>query len=111
MSAVDLSRFRNDWYRPGRSRFTQAAWFFLGAPILRFPVFPFSWLRRGLLRLFGARVDEDSCACVLRLRVRDEIGVQHRHHQNITQGSRLIANVDMRWGTQLPICRKLQSSE
>lgn len=56
MSAVDLSRFRNDWYHPGRSRFVQAAWFLVGAPILRFPLLPFSRLRCGLLRVFGAHI-------------------------------------------------------
>jgi putative colanic acid biosynthesis acetyltransferase WcaF len=56
MSSVDLGAFRNDWYRPGRSRLVQMAWFFLGAPLLRLTVLPFSGVRRGLLRLFGAHI-------------------------------------------------------
>ena len=53
---VDLSRFNNSWYRPGRSKLTQAAWFFLGLPILRSSMIPSSGLRVRLLRLFGASI-------------------------------------------------------
>ena len=56
MSAVDLSRFDNTGYCPGRSRLTQAAGFFLGLPVLRSTLLPSSRLRVSLLRLFGARV-------------------------------------------------------
>ncbi|HLK62883.1 MAG TPA: WcaF family extracellular polysaccharide biosynthesis acetyltransferase [Bryobacteraceae bacterium] len=56
MSAVDLSAFHNEWYRPGRSRLVQAAWFFLGSPLVRFPLLPLSGARLAVLRLFGARI-------------------------------------------------------
>ncbi|MGD0199892.1 MAG: WcaF family extracellular polysaccharide biosynthesis acetyltransferase [Bryobacteraceae bacterium] len=56
MTDIRLSDFRNDWYQPGRPRVVQAAWFFLGLPLLRCPLLPFSRPRRGLLRLFGAKV-------------------------------------------------------
>jgi putative colanic acid biosynthesis acetyltransferase WcaF len=56
MSSVDLSTFRNGWYRPGRSRLVQAAWFLFGAPLLRMPTLPFSSIRCALLRMFGARI-------------------------------------------------------
>ena len=56
MSPVSLREFDNSWYRPGRSRFWQAAWFFVGLPLLRWPLLPSSALRVWLLRLFGARV-------------------------------------------------------
>lgn len=56
MALVRLSTFCNDWYRPGRSRLWQAAWFFAGLPLLRSAVIPSSAFRRGLLRFFGARV-------------------------------------------------------
>ena len=53
---VDLGRFDNSWYSPGRSRLVQAAWFFVGLPILRSAWLPSSGIRCALLRLFGARV-------------------------------------------------------
>jgi putative colanic acid biosynthesis acetyltransferase WcaF len=56
MSAVHLSAFRNEWYRPGRSRLVQMAWFLVGHPILRLAVLPSSGIRARLLRLFGAKV-------------------------------------------------------
>jgi len=52
----DLSRFDNRSYHPGRNRLWQAAWFFLGLPLLRCTMLPSSAVRRGLLRLFGARI-------------------------------------------------------
>jgi putative colanic acid biosynthesis acetyltransferase WcaF len=57
MPPIDLSRFDNSWYRPGRSKFVQITWFFAGLPILRSAWLPFSSVRRSLLRLFGARVE------------------------------------------------------
>lgn len=53
---IDLSSFDNRWYSPGHSTFTRALWFFLGAPVLRTPLLPFSAPRRWLLRCFGAKV-------------------------------------------------------
>lgn len=53
---TNLARFDNSWYRPGRSRFVQALWFFLGLPVLRCSWMPLSSVRCALLRAFGARV-------------------------------------------------------
>jgi putative colanic acid biosynthesis acetyltransferase WcaF len=53
---ADLSRFDNSWYHPGRNRLVQALWFFLGLPLLRCTVMPFSTVRVILLRVFGARI-------------------------------------------------------
>jgi putative colanic acid biosynthesis acetyltransferase WcaF len=55
-SAVDLSLFDNSWYCPGRSRFVQALWFFVGLPLLRSSFIPFSAFRVHMLRIFGASV-------------------------------------------------------
>ncbi len=55
---VELRNYDNAWYQPGRSRLWQAAWFFLGLPVLRSSVMPSSALRVRLLRLFGARIGE-----------------------------------------------------
>jgi len=53
---VRLSSYDNLSYRPGRSRFWQALWFFLGLPLLRCAWIPFSSFRAALLRLFGAQI-------------------------------------------------------
>ena len=53
---MQLSTYNNTWYQPGRSLWWQLAWFFLGAPILRSLLLPFSDLRVRLLRLFGAKI-------------------------------------------------------
>jgi len=55
-NAVDLSRFDNAWYHPGRSKLVQALWFFIGSPLVRCSVNPSSGLRRCVLRAFGATV-------------------------------------------------------
>jgi len=53
---VDLTRFDNSWYKPGRSYAVQAIWFFLGLPLLRSSWLPGSRYRVILLRLFGAKI-------------------------------------------------------
>lgn len=56
MSRVALGHFDNAWYHPGRPRLVQAAWFFLGLPLLRCSLLPSSGVRVKLLRFFGARI-------------------------------------------------------
>ena len=56
MSLVNLGRYDNSWYSPGRSRIVQALWFFLGLPVLRSPWLPSSGMRLTLLRVFGAKI-------------------------------------------------------
>ena len=56
MGLVRLNTFDNSWFQPGRSRSVQAAWFFLGNPVLRCSVIPSSGLRVWLLKRFGARI-------------------------------------------------------
>lgn len=56
MNRVQLGLYDNSWYQPGRSRFLQAGWFFLGLPILRCSLLPSSALRVWLLRRFGAQI-------------------------------------------------------
>jgi putative colanic acid biosynthesis acetyltransferase WcaF len=56
MSAVRLANFRNTWYKPGRSPLVQAAWFFIGAPLVRTSLLPGSRVRSRILRLFGSRI-------------------------------------------------------
>jgi putative colanic acid biosynthesis acetyltransferase WcaF len=58
MNDVRLRDFNNSWYQPGRSRTWQVMWFFLGSPLLRLPVLPWSSLRVRLLRVFGAEIGD-----------------------------------------------------
>ncbi len=58
MGQVQLRQFDNSWYRPGRSRLWQTAWFFLGLPLLRCSFLPGSGWRVRLLRGFGAHIGE-----------------------------------------------------
>lgn len=53
---MNLAAYDNSWYHPGRPLWIQAAWFFLGLPLLRCQVIPSSSFRRILLRMFGAVV-------------------------------------------------------
>ena len=55
---IHLDRYDNSWYRPGRSALVRAAWFFLGAPLVRAHWHPSSALRVALLRLFGAHIGQ-----------------------------------------------------
>lgn len=53
---IDLSRFDNSWYEPGRGLFVRALWYFAGCPLVRCYWVPSSLFRRLVLRLFGARI-------------------------------------------------------
>lgn len=55
-SPIQLGRYDNGWYKPGRSNLWRALWLFFGLPLFRCSLLPFSRLRVGLLRLFGAKV-------------------------------------------------------
>jgi putative colanic acid biosynthesis acetyltransferase WcaF len=55
LAMVDLSQYQHS-YDSGRSFFVRAAWFFVGHPLLRSQLIPFSWFRRVLLRIFGAEI-------------------------------------------------------
>ncbi|MEO9533044.1 MAG: WcaF family extracellular polysaccharide biosynthesis acetyltransferase [Crocinitomicaceae bacterium] len=52
---TDLSKFNNDWYRPG-SKLKRAVWYFFNAVFLLNPMNPFSGLKKFILRLFGAKI-------------------------------------------------------
>jgi putative colanic acid biosynthesis acetyltransferase WcaF len=55
VNTVDLSTFDNSWYSPGASRARRAVWFIVSALFVA-SRFPFSRVKVGLLRMFGARV-------------------------------------------------------
>ena len=52
---VDLSKYDNSWYKPG-SLGKRLIWHFINGLFFKTGLFPFYGLKRGLLRLFGARI-------------------------------------------------------
>jgi putative colanic acid biosynthesis acetyltransferase WcaF len=52
---IDLSKYQHN-YHSGRSSIVRVLWFLAGLPLLRCQLLPFSSVRRGLLRLFGAEI-------------------------------------------------------
>ncbi len=56
MRAVDLSKYDNAWYDPGRSTLVRTLWLVAGLPVVR-AAWPLpSSVRVAVLRLFGARI-------------------------------------------------------
>lgn len=57
-SVPDISRYNNEWYRAriGASLFKRFSWYLINAVFFINPFFAGSTLKRGLLRLFGAKV-------------------------------------------------------
>ena len=56
MMAVNLSRYDNTWYSPGRNRVVRALWYVVNALLLQNPLNPSSGLKVFCLRLFGAKI-------------------------------------------------------
>ena len=56
MSGVQLGKYDNSWFHPGGTAISRALWMFVGLPILRSHVIPFSGLRVWMLRRFGAHI-------------------------------------------------------
>lgn len=55
---TDLSKFNNDWYKPGGTLFKRTFWYFISAYFFK-SSFPFYGPKRVLLRMFGATVGKD----------------------------------------------------
>lgn len=53
---VDLSRFDNSDYDPGRGTFVRTAWYFCSLLVFESGWFPLSGPKRTILRLFGAEI-------------------------------------------------------
>lgn len=53
---VQLSRFDNSWYQPGRGVAVRVLWIVANAMVMQNPLFLSSTLKCALLRAFGARV-------------------------------------------------------
>lgn len=56
MKQTDLSKYNNDWYKPGAGKIKIALWYITNALFLINPLNPFSRLKVFLLRLFGAKI-------------------------------------------------------
>jgi len=55
---VDLSRFDNNWYNPGRGFLIRTIWHFVNALVLQNSLNPSSKLKVFFLRIFGAKIGE-----------------------------------------------------
>lgn len=53
---VDLGQFDNRWYDPGGSLAKRVLWYVINAVVFHSWLLPWSRAKRGLLRLFGAKV-------------------------------------------------------
>lgn len=53
---VDLSKFNNSWYHPGRGFLVRAIWLIFNAMFLQNPLNASSQLKILILRLFGSRI-------------------------------------------------------
>ncbi|MBB6143672.1 putative colanic acid biosynthesis acetyltransferase WcaF [Silvibacterium bohemicum] len=75
-SPIQLRNYDNSWYLSGRSKAWRIAWIFAGLPFFRCSLLPFSSLRVGLLRLFGARIGA-------RVVIHSEVTVKYPWHLTI----------------------------
>ena len=53
---VDLSKYDNSWYEPGKNAIIRATWFILNAVVIKNPIVAHSSFKVWLLRLFGAKI-------------------------------------------------------
>lgn len=59
MIKVDLSKYNNTWYNPGRNGFIRLIWYFTNILFFLNPLNPFSSLKVALLRLFGSKIGKN----------------------------------------------------
>lgn len=53
---VELQKFNNNWYKPGRNKLTQFLWYFVNATFINSYFIPVSSFKIFILRLFGAKI-------------------------------------------------------
>jgi len=56
MNKVDLSKFNNNWYKPGKNKITRGLWYLVNAIFFISPLFPFSSIKKNMLKIFGAKI-------------------------------------------------------
>ncbi|MBL4652371.1 MAG: colanic acid biosynthesis acetyltransferase WcaF [Flavobacteriales bacterium] len=56
MSSTDLSKFNNSWFKAGKSKTIIGLWYVTNAVLFNSYIFPFSFVKRIILRFFGAKV-------------------------------------------------------
>lgn len=59
MQQTDLSTYNNHQYHPGANVLKRVLWHYINAAIFKTGLLPFSGLKVGLLRLFGAKVGKN----------------------------------------------------
>jgi len=52
---TDLSKFTNDWYKPG-NKLKIFLWYFINTFIINSSIFPFNKIKKIILKLFGAKI-------------------------------------------------------
>jgi len=57
MTTTNLSKFNNDWYKPGANPMKRFCWYFTNAAWMN-SAFPVSSVKVSLLRLFGAKIGQ-----------------------------------------------------
>ncbi|MBN2891134.1 MAG: WcaF family extracellular polysaccharide biosynthesis acetyltransferase [Bacteroidales bacterium] len=53
---TDLSKYNNEWYKPGKNIVVRGLWYITNAVFFISPLFPFSGIKKIMLRLYGARI-------------------------------------------------------
>jgi putative colanic acid biosynthesis acetyltransferase WcaF len=56
MQQTDLSLYQNTTYKPGGSAVKRFLWFYVNAILFKTSLLPVSFIKRGILRLFGAGI-------------------------------------------------------
>lgn len=53
---VDLSKYNNDWYKPGKIAVVRIIWYFINSTLINSYFLPVSSVKKHLLVLFGAKI-------------------------------------------------------
>ena len=56
MNSTDLGKFNNSWFRAGKPKLVVVFWYITSAVFFNSYLLPFSFLKRIILRIFGAKV-------------------------------------------------------
>lgn len=56
MNKVDLSKYDNSWYNPGKNGLIRTIWYFTNLIFINSNYFPFGGVKKNILKLFGAKI-------------------------------------------------------